>query len=68
MDHCIMILKTNILCMSDVSPVLFKENPQESGVWKSYSAPHKCRRWDLLGAWTDEHSLYVDNGMKHLHS
>jgi hypothetical protein len=55
-DHCIMTLKTNILCHSDVTPTILTTNFQ-SGVGKSYTAPRKCRNYGELAQWVRDHKV-----------
>ena len=62
MDHCIFVLLTNIQCMSDVTPVLFEADSLDTEAWKPHSAPHLCRRYDVLLDWIKDHSVNTDTG------
>ena len=56
-NHCLLVLKTIIKCVADVTPVLFERDTSGLGAWKTRDAPHKCRRNDLLGQWIEEHKV-----------
>ncbi|KAH6721313.1 hypothetical protein BKA61DRAFT_728894 [Leptodontidium sp. MPI-SDFR-AT-0119] len=57
MDHCIFVLLANIQCMSDVTPVIFMDDPRDSEVWQPHTAPHFCRRHNLLEEWSLNNSV-----------
>jgi hypothetical protein len=54
-DHCVTILKKNVLCIGDVTPVLFKSMGKKDPRWMPYSSVHKCRRYDLMLDWVRDH-------------
>jgi hypothetical protein len=60
LNHCILSLKENIQCHSDVSLALFKQDNQRLQPWAAYSAPQKCRKFDLIQSWVRENSLGKD--------
>jgi hypothetical protein len=56
-NHCIMIMKRIVECQSDVTPALFRDEVSILGLWKTHSPAQKCRRFDLIDDWTQEHTL-----------
>ncbi|KAF9888833.1 hypothetical protein FE257_008202 [Aspergillus nanangensis] len=49
LDHCIEVLRANIMCTSDVTPILIELDPSAPfGERADFRANHKCRNfWDI---------------------
>ncbi|RAK96756.1 oxidase ustYa family protein, partial [Aspergillus ibericus CBS 121593] len=55
--HCYLALKRMLECQADITPVLFKEQGDESGVWETRNAPHKCKDFPTLLQWQADHTV-----------
>ncbi|KAH7374107.1 hypothetical protein BKA64DRAFT_586817 [Cadophora sp. MPI-SDFR-AT-0126] len=61
--HCSVVLMKMIMCMADVTPVLFQRdngNPISGsglGEWKTKDAPRRCKKFDKLWEWEKQNSI-----------
>ncbi|USP75641.1 uncharacterized protein yc1106_02915 [Curvularia clavata] len=56
LDHCIEILRVNLMCLSDVN--VFTFHPIEGqGYWPDYDSHHVCRNFDRIKDWAKEHAM-----------
>jgi hypothetical protein len=55
-DHCIDSLRQYLMCTADVTPVFLELTPNITGeVRGDFSTFHKCRNFQRLSQWLDEH-------------
>ncbi|KAI1420871.1 hypothetical protein F5Y12DRAFT_719090 [Xylaria sp. FL1777] len=55
-DHCIETIRLALMCSGDLTPVLVREAPQVAGGLKAdFNAHHKCRDFEKIRKWHDEH-------------
>ncbi|KAI0595201.1 hypothetical protein F4775DRAFT_595552 [Biscogniauxia sp. FL1348] len=61
-DHCIETLRLQLMCNADVTP-LFLVVDESSGLGSSadFNTHHKCRNWDNILKWQDEHNIKTDS-------
>ncbi|UKZ77005.1 hypothetical protein TrVFT333_004721 [Trichoderma virens FT-333] len=68
-DHCIESLRITLMCHGDVSPVLIKmdnhyDPPRPSA---EFSSHHRCRNFEQIMAWNEDHGLSTFNNPHHSH-
>ncbi|KAJ4406575.1 hypothetical protein N0V91_004518 [Didymella pomorum] len=56
LDHCIEILRINLMCLSDVNVFTFQPTKEEGkqgmgGYWPDYESEHVCRNFDHIKDW-----------------
>jgi len=61
LDHCIEILRLNLMCSSDVGVITFHEMPGYDGPWPDFSTKHVCRNYDNIRTWAIENTVATDN-------
>ncbi|KAJ6443436.1 alpha 1,3-mannosyltransferase [Purpureocillium lavendulum] len=54
-DHCIDILRQQIMCSSDTTPNVFQFSPKDSGIRAFASVLHKCRDFNKIKKWAEDH-------------
>lgn len=57
LDHCIEILRNNIMCQSDTGVFAFKYYDGYDGHWPDFSTLHTCRNFDAIRDWAFEHAV-----------
>ncbi|KAF2187882.1 hypothetical protein K469DRAFT_568210 [Zopfia rhizophila CBS 207.26] len=57
LDHCIEILRMNLMCFADVNVFTFHEMPGREGPWPDYESHHVCRNFEQVRQWA------LDNAM-----
>ncbi|EKG14304.1 hypothetical protein MPH_08484 [Macrophomina phaseolina MS6] len=60
LDHCIEVLRLNLMCTADVTPFLVEVNPSfPRGEKADFNSNHKCRNfWDIK-EWVKEHTVMM---------
>ena len=58
-DHCIEILRINLMCYADVNVFTFHEAPGREGLGylPDYESQHVCRNFDRIKEWAYEHAV-----------
>ncbi|KAB8230025.1 hypothetical protein ETB97_006249 [Aspergillus alliaceus] len=52
LDHCIELLRINLMCVADVTPLLFVEDPNAfQGKTPDFNTMHKCRNFWEIREW-----------------
>lgn len=55
-DHCIDTLRQYIMCTADTTPIFMELRPDlESGVHADFGTFHKCRDFEAMTKWADNH-------------
>jgi hypothetical protein len=57
LDHCIEILRMNLMCLSDVNVFTFHKQPGKEGYWPNYESHHVCRNFDHIKQWANDHAM-----------
>jgi hypothetical protein len=58
-DHCIEILRQDIMCRSDVAMVTYDWVEGIEDPFPNFNVPHRCRNFEKLLDWVDEHRVIV---------
>ncbi|KAJ5370097.1 uncharacterized protein N7496_006189 [Penicillium cataractarum] len=57
LDHCIEVLRANIMCTSDVTPILIELDPKAPfGERADFRSNHKCRNFWEIRQWVIDHT------------
>lgn len=59
-DHCIDMLRSHIMCSSDVVPVVFYDDPNEPLPMPDFSTLHRCRNFDDILNWSYNNERKVE--------
>ncbi|KAL6704915.1 hypothetical protein ACN47E_007460 [Coniothyrium glycines] len=57
LDHCIEILRMNLMCLSDVNVFTFHQQPGKEGYWPDYESQHVCRDFDKIKQWANDNAM-----------
>ncbi|KAF1832046.1 hypothetical protein BDW02DRAFT_632368 [Decorospora gaudefroyi] len=57
LDHCIEILRMNLMCLSDVNVFTFHEREGRKGYWPDYESDHVCRNFEKIKGWANENAM-----------
>ncbi|KAG2127963.1 hypothetical protein DEU56DRAFT_742122, partial [Suillus clintonianus] len=59
LDHCIEMLRQNIMCRGDVSMVTYDWVEGDELPSPNFDVPHQCRNFEKILDWVDEHRVIV---------
>ncbi|KAF2114045.1 hypothetical protein BDV96DRAFT_107512 [Lophiotrema nucula] len=68
-DHCIELIRQDMVCRADVTPYLILDEPNKLGV--DFSITKKCRDFDQIRRWIRSHTTiesFKDSFVRDLHS
>ncbi|EMD62336.1 hypothetical protein COCSADRAFT_172810 [Bipolaris sorokiniana ND90Pr] len=57
LDHCIEVLRVNLMCLSDVNVFTFHPKEGLEGHWPDYNTNHVCRNFDAIKDYAREHGM-----------
>lgn len=57
LDHCIEILRMNLMCLSDVNVFTFHTQHGKEGYWPDYESHHVCRNFDRIKQWANDNAM-----------
>jgi hypothetical protein len=57
LDHCIEILRMNLMCFSDVNVFTFHPVEGKKGYWPDYESKHMCRNFDKIKKWANDNAV-----------
>ncbi|KAF2870738.1 hypothetical protein BDV95DRAFT_496052 [Massariosphaeria phaeospora] len=57
LDHCIEILRMNLMCFADVNVFTFHELPGREGEWPDYESRHVCRNFEKIRVWANDNAM-----------
>ncbi len=61
-DHCLEMLRMNIMCQVDIGVITFHELPDKPGdPWPDFSSLHVCRDFDAVRKWAIENTVANDD-------
>jgi hypothetical protein len=60
-DHCIEILRLNLMCSSDIGVFTFAILPGYDDPWPDFNTDHVCRNFDAIKDWAIENTVATDN-------
>lgn len=58
LDHCIDIIRQNLQCNADVTPLTWIRDPVDGRAKEVAEVIHTCRDWDRLQEWALEHKVW----------
>lgn len=61
-SHCTDILLKNILCAGSLDVVTYQWRESQQRPWPDFDVNHKCRRFEDIQAWQEEHAVPVTWG------
>ena len=56
-DHCIEILRMNLMCLSDINVFTFHPQPGKPGYWPDYESHHVCRNFERIKQWANDNAM-----------
>lgn len=59
LDHCIEMLRMNLMCHADVGVITFHEM-EGKGMWPDFSSWHVCRDYDAVRTWAVDRVVATD--------
>ncbi|CAN9343053.1 unnamed protein product [Alternaria alternata] len=57
LDHCIEILRMNLMCLSDVNVFTFHPQEGKKGYWPDYESNHVCRNFEKIKDWANDNAM-----------
>lgn len=61
-DHCLEMLRMNIMCQVDIGVITFHELPNKPGdPWPDFSTLHVCRDFDAVRKWAIDNTVANDD-------
>lgn len=57
LDHCIEILRMNLMCMADVNVFTFHPVEGREGFWPDYETEHVCRNFEHIQQWARDNAV-----------
>ena len=59
LDHCIEILRMNLMCLSDINVFTFHKLPgrEKEGYWPDYESQHVCRNFEDIKKWANDNAM-----------
>lgn len=61
LDHCIEILRMNLMCSGDIGVFTFAMLPGYDDPWPDFNTDHVCRNFDAIKNWAIENTVATDN-------
>ncbi|KAG1787771.1 uncharacterized protein HD556DRAFT_1407595 [Suillus plorans] len=59
LDHCIEMLRQNIMCHADVTMLTYDWVEGVKDPFPNFRIPHRCRNFEKVLDWVDEHRVVV---------
>ncbi|KZS89650.1 hypothetical protein SISNIDRAFT_416712, partial [Sistotremastrum niveocremeum HHB9708] len=56
-DHCVNIIRENIICNADTTPNVFQWSEEKNMIFPHFDSVHMCRNWESITEWVNEHQL-----------
>ncbi|KAL2066330.1 hypothetical protein VTL71DRAFT_2401 [Oculimacula yallundae] len=62
LDHCLEMMRMNIMCQVDIGVITFHEKPDMPGdPWPDFSTKHVCRDFDAVRKWALDNTVANDD-------
>jgi hypothetical protein len=58
-DHCIEMLRQNIMCRGDGTMITYDWMMGRNNPFPDFNVPHQCRNFDKVLDWVEEHRVFV---------
>jgi hypothetical protein len=59
LDHCIEMLRQNIMCHGDVTMLTYDWVEGVKDPFPNFNIPHRCRNFEKVLNWVDEHRVFA---------
>ncbi|KAG1742587.1 hypothetical protein EDD22DRAFT_786600, partial [Suillus occidentalis] len=59
LDHCIEMLRQNIMCRGDVTMLTYDWVEGVKDPFPNFDIPHRCRNFEKILNWVDDHQAYM---------
>ncbi|KAG2143189.1 hypothetical protein BD769DRAFT_1772242 [Suillus cothurnatus] len=59
LDHCIEMLRQNLMCRGDVTMLTYDWVKGMDGPLPNFNTPHQCRNFEKILNWVDEHRVFL---------
>jgi hypothetical protein len=59
LDHCIEMIRQNIMCRSDVTMLTYDWVEGVKDPFPNFNIPHQCRNFEKILSWVDEHRVFA---------
>ncbi|KIK38300.1 hypothetical protein CY34DRAFT_809476 [Suillus luteus UH-Slu-Lm8-n1] len=59
LDHCIEMLRQNIMCRGDVTMLTYDWVEGVKDPFPNFDIPHRCRNFEKVLNWVDDHQVYM---------
>ncbi|KAG2051345.1 hypothetical protein BDR06DRAFT_1022753 [Suillus hirtellus] len=59
LDHCIEMLRQNIMCRADVTMLTYDWVEGVKDPFPNFEIPHRCRNFEKVLSWVDEHRVFI---------
>ncbi|KAG2032724.1 hypothetical protein BDR03DRAFT_969352 [Suillus americanus] len=59
LDHCIEMLRQNIMCRGDVTMLTYDWVEGVKDPFPNFNVPHRCRNFEKILNWVDEHRVFI---------
>ncbi|KAG1813508.1 uncharacterized protein BJ212DRAFT_1482419 [Suillus subaureus] len=59
LDHCIEMIRQNIMCRSDVTMLTYDWVEGVEDPFPNFNIPHRCRNFEKVLDWVDGHRVFV---------
>jgi len=57
LDHCVEVIRTKLMCSSDVSVFTYHDIPGKAKPVPDYESNHVCRNFDKIKQWANENAM-----------
>jgi len=59
LDHCVEMLRQNILCSADVGMITFEWVRGSIRPYPNFNTPHQCRNWEKIRDWGIQNAVHI---------
>lgn len=60
LDHCIDVLRQNLLCNADITPLSFTRDRRDGKAKEVAEVIHSCRDFERIKLWALDHQMQMD--------
>ncbi|KAG1758120.1 hypothetical protein EDD22DRAFT_912318 [Suillus occidentalis] len=60
LDHCIEMIRKNIMCNADVTMITWDWVQGHKDPWPDFNTRHQCRNYEKIMDWAVKHAVHID--------
>ncbi|KAG0697867.1 hypothetical protein DFH29DRAFT_129551 [Suillus ampliporus] len=60
LDHCIEMIRQNIMCNAEVTMITWDWVAGHKDPYPNFNTRHQCRNFEKILDWTDKHAVHID--------